>query len=332
MLGRFYSEQKKYEEAEKIYQKAVIIDNTNIDAYVALGCLYYYLKRYKDLETLCKKSIELKPIDHSAYNKLTHYLSRVFGRWEEAEKIAKEAIAKDSTYLQGYLFLAAYFRFKRDYHSAIDVLERYFLLHSNFEDYHFELGYSYWKAGQFDKAASHFQTYISFNPFNAYSYNVPAEWFLAKIYQDAGKEKEAKELFKTIIEHWSSPTIDQCPPPARISIVYAIAASHLVLGDLNAMEQAIKKALLVNPDETKLTYSYQIDYELHYQVARVYSLAGRSTKAIQALELTLKNEEALKQGYSGYGRILAEEDFDNIRDLPEFKALMKQYFPDWVKE
>lgn len=97
--------------------------------------------------------------------------------------------------------------------------------------------------------------------------------------------------------------------------MYFVARSHLHLGNLNGMEQTVEKILKAEPNY----------YEV-YQIACLYSVAGESAKALDALE------QGFKKGFDTYDWILVDEDLDNIRDLPEFKALMKKYFPDWVKE
>ncbi|MBK7872365.1 MAG: tetratricopeptide repeat protein [Saprospiraceae bacterium] len=158
-----------------------------------------------------------------------------------------------------------------------------------------------------EQAIDYFKDFIISSPFDK-ERDLPAEYYLAKAYLKLGKEKEAKELLNAILSHFSNST--------DANIFRTIALSQGALGDLNGVEQTLENVLKTNPN----------DAVAQYNIACIFSLTGQTKKALDGLE------QALKKGYSSYGWILVDEDLDNIRNLPQFKALMKQYFPEQVKE
>jgi tetratricopeptide (TPR) repeat protein len=56
-----------------------------------------------------------------------------------------------------------------------------------------------------------------------------------------------------------------------------------------------------------------------YNAACLYSLLGQKEVALRYLERSLDN------GFRNFNHIDRDEDFDNIRDLPEFEALIERY-------
>jgi tetratricopeptide (TPR) repeat protein len=63
-----------------------------------------------------------------------------------------------------------------------------------------------------------------------------------------------------------------------------------------------------------------------YSICCCYALCGQKSNAIEYLSLSLQ------LGFTGYDRIEQDADLSVIRSTPEFKALMKKYFPDQYKE
>ncbi len=59
--------QDKLEEAEKLFKKAVLVQEDHIDSINGLGYIYYDRKRRSDAETLFRLIVELKPDDPGSY-------------------------------------------------------------------------------------------------------------------------------------------------------------------------------------------------------------------------------------------------------------------------
>jgi len=78
-----------------------------------------------------------------------------------------------------------------------------------------------------------------------------------------------------------------------------------------------KKAIEVNFEYSPVAY---------YNIACSYSLTNNKTTSLKHLE------ESLKNGFNNSELIKLDPDLDNIRSTPEFKALIKKYFPEEYKE
>lgn len=63
----------------------------------------------------------------------------------------------------------------------------------------------------------------------------------------------------------------------------------------------------------------------YYNVACGYSLKNNVKISLEYLKISFE------KGYNDYDGILEDTDLTNIRQLPEFKELMKKYFPDQIK-
>ena len=81
-------------------------------------------------------------------------------------------------------------------------------------------------------------------------------------------------------------------------------------------EQQYKKSVQLDPDNANA----------YYNLACCQSLQGRVRNANEYLE------QALKSGFIGYNWIQNDPDLTPLRALPEWKTLMKKYFPDQVKD
>jgi hypothetical protein len=63
----------------------------------------------------------------------------------------------------------------------------------------------------------------------------------------------------------------------------------------------------------------------NYNIACDYSLHRDAKESLKYLKLSFE------KGYLIYSNISTDTALTNIRQLPEFKALMKKHFPDKVK-
>ena len=120
-------------------------------------------------------------------------------------------------------------------------------------------------------------------------------------------------------------------------------------GKLDEAIAEYKKALTINPDDAKthgnlgVAYGEQGKYDLeiasfqkviainpddaeaHYNLGVVYDMQGKSEKAIESFQKAISiNPKYLEMGAStNWGRPQTDNDFDNIREIQEFKQLIK---------
>jgi phosphoribosylpyrophosphate synthetase len=63
----------------------------------------------------------------------------------------------------------------------------------------------------------------------------------------------------------------------------------------------------------------------YYCLARIYSAQNKSSLALKYVEGYLEKKDHWPEAFE-------DKAFDNIRSTPQFKALMKKYFPEQYKE
>ncbi|MDX1938955.1 MAG: caspase family protein [Saprospiraceae bacterium] len=278
--------------------------------YMYAGAILMRFNRNEEAEQYLLKFVELtKQQDAGGYVYLSWlYISTK--RYAEAETVLKKAVAlkplwRDPATRLAYFYLSNLNQPEKAEAVCLQVIA----LDSTLSWAYSILGDIYWSQNKLKEAAIAFKKVTELDPFyDDVGMIYPIEFVLATIYHQLGKEKEAQALFRSIVEHY--------PNPGDLNTAYMVIHAQFSLGTLEAMEQTIQNAIK----------SYPNDANLQYNIACIYSLTGQSAKALTTLEQSLKN------GYNNYDWILKDPDFDSIRKLPEFKALMKQYFPDWVKE
>lgn len=71
------------------------------------------------------------------------------------------------------------------------------------------------------------------------------------------------------------------------------------------------------PLDRRLVELRPSDPAVHYNLACTLSRLGQTTEAVSVLKM------AIRLGYDDYGHIETDPDLDLLRDLPEFKALLR---------
>lgn len=127
----------------------------------------------------------------------------------------------------------------------------------------------------------------------AYSY-----LYRARVYQLLGRDADAHNDFEKIIALDTIPDSNSCRAYALI--------------ELGQSEEAVEWAKQVVDKDRDEAGNY-------YDLACVYARLGRKTEAIDALR------EAFEHGYRSFGHVIQDDDMDNIRQMPEFEALIHEY-------
>ena len=94
--------------------------------------------------------------------------------------------------------------------------------------------------------------------------------------------------------------------PENVRAYYLSAIMQLRLGDTEAGRSNVEIALALRPD----------DYGTLYNAACFHALAGEPTRALDLLERSISTGEGFRDW------IEHDADFDSLRDLPRFRALM----------
>ncbi len=169
--GRFYRDNGKYAQAEKLFQKALNLNPGNDMAYVELG--FCYLNQSKDAQAveMLKKAIELNPRNDLAYVELGRYY-RDQGKHIESEEALKKAVEINPRGDWAYILL----------------------------------GLCYMYQGRYTQSEEAFKKAIDLNPADDRAYGG-----LAELYEEIGKHESAQQYYQQAnnlrLKHYDPRTI-----------------------------------------------------------------------------------------------------------------------------
>lgn len=118
-LGNLYSDQGRWEEAEKAYRAAIRLEPDSPDAHIALSFVLTQpiagtslLERYAEAEKLSRRAIELDPKNAIAYDQLGVSLELQGNISEETQKNYEKAVKLDPTFALAFAHLGRLLRKK----------------------------------------------------------------------------------------------------------------------------------------------------------------------------------------------------------------------------
>lgn len=171
-LGRLYSQQGKFIEAEEELKKALSLESPDkkvkANVLIALGNTYLQQQKYSEAEEEYKKALAVEPWDKNVKCNILIQIGSLYSqqqRYKEAEERFKEA-----------LFLEP---FDRNI-----LLSIYYALGSNYE-----------RQGKWSEAIERFN-YVVNNESLSTKFKGGSHFHLGCIYKELGKEKDAKQHFE----------------------------------------------------------------------------------------------------------------------------------------
>ena len=242
--GLSFFKQKRFQEAEEAFQKAIQIAPNYAEAHNYLGMVYADQKRFQEAEEAFQKAIQIAPNYAEAHN----YLGMVYANTEKCEKAIEEykkAVRIKPDYADAYSNLAAAYINLKLYYEAVDACHK--ALQGNEENEKAKLlkamaclmwGRSINANSQFADSSKYLMELglleyhkhkVSSNPNDSY-----AHYFLGTSYITLGNYQEAvDELEKAI-------NLD--PNKGRYSLAYFfLGMAYVYLGDRNSALQALNK-------------------------------------------------------------------------------------------
>jgi len=299
-LGNMYRKTRRYAEAEQILKKAISLDSTDATLrWANLGNVYRETRRYAEAEAAFKNAISLDSTNAIAWNNLglTYDETR---RYAEAEKAYKKVIVLDSTTAIAWANLGTLYYRTRRYAEAEQVLKKAIALDStNIGGWNY-LGLTYNNTRRFAEAEPVLKKVLELDSTNVYAWNN-----LGYLYYETRRLAEAEQTLKN-----------------AIALASTVANPHKHLGMVYFKSN--------RPKEARQSFLVAIELDPNYAAAMLgmaYLLAfeGKTTDALGYVE------QAIGKGVT-YEQLEKDEDLAPLRALPEWKALMKKYFPDKVKD
>ncbi len=293
-LGNLYSQMQLYHEAELAFKKAIALDSNYIKALNNLGTLYIKIRKFNEAENIFIKAISLDSNNvrtltnlGGLYNQLQNYI--------EAEKIFKRAISIDSTYAKAWNGLGSLYNNTRNYAQAEFVLKKAISLDSTNAVAWSNFGFLLNMTGRFKEAEPIWNKSISIDS------NSMNTWFnLGFLYLNTKQYDKAENVFMKTI------SLDSTNANQR----KYLATVYFRSGRMEEARLGFSKALELNPNY----------FGGYLGMAYLFTSENKKTEAFTELE------EAIKRGAS-YQMISNDTDLAPLRKLPEWKELIKRYFP-----
>lgn len=273
----------------KLKVKSLKEPNNNAWDYY-LGVVYEHAKKYTDAITYYQKCENRDPHATFPYRKAKCFSK--MGDYDNAIKCYTDAMQLDSSDYENQ-----YYRSHAEYCAGRfdEALEDINALIDKYPDggrlYYQRAWIKDHGTNAIDEAIEDYTMTITFIPQYAYAY-----MNRGVLYNLKGERQKARQDFEEALRLDTVERPYTCAPFA-----------YLYLGN---KEKAIETldSMLADDREENL-----------YDAACIYSIMGEREKSVDYLR------EALESGYHNIGHMQRDRDLDNIREMPQYKALVSQY-------
>ncbi len=222
-----------FSKTKEFANKAISFDNTMSEAHMALG--YSLMSadwNFDAAEKELRRSIELNPSASRPHTYLGIFLAATSERFDEAEAEVKIALDLDPFSSFTCLFAGTSYYYARNYHRAIEILERAVKLNPLNELAVHNLGISWVHKGEFQKGIEEMERAVRMDAPNI---SAIAELELAYGYWKAGYESKPAEILSFLLDG-----IEKHP-----SWAMAIAGVYSFLGEKEKAFDWLEKAFKV---------------------------------------------------------------------------------------
>ena len=138
-------------DAIDLYQKVLVLNPKDRDAYFQLGKIYTRTKNWEEAMRCYQRTIDLGLRNHEVYYRMA-LVHDHFDQTDEALKCYKEAIKLDSNHDEYYFRLGLVYDSKKMHDKAINSYEKAISINSQEPKYYYSLGLAYDGKGRHEKA------------------------------------------------------------------------------------------------------------------------------------------------------------------------------------
>jgi tetratricopeptide (TPR) repeat protein len=166
-LGNVYSDEGDYNEAKKYYEKAIDLDPQYSPSYNNLGIVYSDEGHYNEAKESYEKAIDLDPQYTLAYNNLGNVYSNVdYDKRDgsKAKEYYEKALDLDPQYSYAYNNLGNVYSAEGDYSKAKELYNKAIELDSTYSNAYYSLGNVYSAEKDYSKAKDMYEKVIEVDP------------------------------------------------------------------------------------------------------------------------------------------------------------------------
>ena len=361
-LGRNYIKQKKYNEAEKVLNQVIKLSPDYSDGYYFRALAYFEQNKYDEAIEDIFHCFQLDDTDEGVSSLFINYSEKNYPLSFSKVNAKISSYPEKDTW---YLVRAQLYEGKNNYKAAIKDYTKLMELSNvdfkpNLLSYR---GNCYSEAGMYDQSIKDFEEAISIDSTDAYYYSymgdskrlmgdykgakedftkaIAVEPREAHFYYQRGwiEEEFLKNYEDGLNDYNEAISIDKQsaytylmrgrlyqyklnnPIKANEDFTSILSLDTIVAKDGNCRQYALFH--LGRIDEA-ITWSNKILEQYptngnYYDATCLYSLMNKPNEALAMLKLAFQN------GFSDFVHISADDDVDNIRNLPEFKKLIAEW-------
>lgn len=290
------------QEAETAILKSLVLDSTSAYTWVLLGQLYRSMQRTEAALAAVEQGVRLDST--AAWGMGWGTLGSLYmevGRIADAEHAFKKVISLDSSKVDSWIALGCFYNGTDRLAEAEQIFKKLLRQDSSQVASWITLGGLYRVSGRMLEAEQAFKSCLQQD-----SSALACQLYLGSLYEATGRETEARQLYDNMLQRDSSLTMHQ-----------VLGAHFLTNHRYEEAEAIYQKILRRDPANTSA----------YYGLACSRGLQNRADEAFAFLE------KALKNGWTNYNWMQQDTDLASMREQTErWKALMKKYFPDKVKD
>ena len=281
--GEAYLKESKFQEASLEFRNAIQIDDKHADGHWGLARAFEGLERFPEMIDELRKTINLDQNNLDARVKLGNYYI-VGGRTRadvitEADRLAKEVLAKDPNHIEGHILMGNVFFAQQQKDQAYAELNRAIQIDPNRIESYLSMARFYLASGEPAKAEEIYKKAISVN---ANSPMVHTEY--GKFLTQSNRPAEAEAELRKAVE----------VGPKDRTARFVLASYYLVNRQFDKAEESYKELAAIDPDKP----------EGQAVLADFYSAINRSDDAIRIYQDVLKKSPDYMQGRYRLGEIM----------------------------
>ena len=297
-LGRIYIEQGKNKEALDEFEKALLIDPNNTEAFIQRANTYLSTGNINEAELSYKKAIEIKPSYWKGYSYLGFFYFKQ-GNYSKAAAQFKQVITLNPNNAKGYRNIGSMYYIMDRYDDAIEMYNKSLEFEEDYRTYN-NLATIYGNRKDFKKAA---ETYEKLLKIKDTDYRIWGYLGYA-YYKIPGENEKAIERTKKAI---SMGELQLNINPKNVEMLCKLSSYYGLINNLNKTLEYLKTAEALNP-----TDMYQF-----VRIAEIYEeWLKRRDEALKWIN------KALQKGFP-VNELETKIAFENLLDDPGFKDLIE---------
>ena len=270
--------------------------------FLRIGQVFQYMFVESDsAEYYFVKAAELAPAWVLPLTQLANLSFSQKNQPDRARYFLEQATIVDSNAVDVAYWWAQYFEHQKDFDKMTLYYKKAFSIDPENAQLRTELGMNYMERGLYDLACEQLKEAVLLD-----SLDKEPLLALGQAFEGLNQLESAEKCYISSLRLDTS----QWMPHFRLGVLYT------TLHKLDKAEGEYLNAVRILPEEP----------------ANYYNLACLKANQKQTISALHYLEEALKHGFSDYDWVTKDEDLAPLRALPEWKALMKKYFPDQIKD